>query len=220
MPRESVVALGASPARLVAAAAACAAMVWACGNTASPSGQVEGGGTAGSGPIGGGEAIGGGGSADLGSNSGGATASGGANVGGAEPDAAGYAIVGRDLFPPLLQRVLAVDCQPLAGGSAECTSDGDCGVGRACVCSQLPGRNRCVPAECRTSGDCVDAPCLLSLGSAPNGCCVFGNAGLFCGRKDSACFGGDDCPGNGQACIYVASSDRFECQPSMCTCDG
>jgi hypothetical protein len=186
-------------------ACGCVVLLWACGDAARPSAVADDGGT---GSV---------------NNSGGAINSGGAtNSGGAEPDANGYAIVGLDLFPPLLERVLAVDCQG-AGGSAECSSDSDCGLGKACVCGGLSGlgiANRCIPAECRTGADCVDAPCLLSLGSAPDDCCLFGNAGLFCGRKDSTCLDGEDCPGNGQACMYKASSDRFECQPLTCQCGG
>jgi hypothetical protein len=154
-------------------------------------------------------------------NSGGGIANSGgvANSGGAEPDVNGYAIVGDDVFPPLLERVLAIDCQPGTSAS-ECISDSDCGPGNACSCGGLPGlssANRCIPAECRTSAECVDAPCLLSLGGTKE-CCVFGNAGLFCGRKASTCLDGGDCPGNGQACVYKASTDRFECQPLTCQC--
>jgi hypothetical protein len=130
-------------------------------------------------------------------------------------------MVGLDIFPPLMQRVVAVDCKAGTLASAECISDSDCGAGKACVCSGLPAFgafNRCLPAECRTSAECVDAPCLLSLGGTEDDCCTFGNAGLFCGRSGSTCRGGEDCWGNGQACIYRASNDRFECQLLTCKC--
>ena len=207
-------------ARSLGAMLACAALVSACGDT-----ERQSGGSGGSSGSGGSTNSGGsspGGSANSGGSSSGGSSSGGAtNSGGAEPDATGYAIVGEDLYPPLLQRVLAVDCPPSV--LAECVSDSDCGAGKACVCGALTGftgSNRCVPAECQTGAECVDAFCLLSLGGTDDGCCTYGNEGLFCGRSGSTCLSGGDCPGNGQACIYRASNDRFECQLLSCKCGG
>jgi hypothetical protein len=138
-----------------------------------------------------------------------------------EHDPAGWAIVGRDVYPPLVRRVVAVPCprEPIA--IDECSSDAECGPGLACACSGPQGfgaANLCVPAECRSDADCGGGACLLSLGSQPGHCCTFGNLGLLCERSGSTCRSGGDCAGNGIACMYAAANDRFECQPFGCSC--
>jgi hypothetical protein len=135
-------------------------------------------------------------------------------------DEFGYAIVGDDVYPPLYQRVEA-KCVPLSAGlSGECDADEDCGPGFACICGVGSLVNRCVPAECRTSADCNGGRCLLSLGSAPEDCCVNGHLGLVCSRSASTCRHGGDCLGNGIACIYDEQLDYFECKPNGCSCGG
>jgi hypothetical protein len=120
-------------------------------------------------------------------------------------DAYGYAIVGDDVHPPLLARVEARACLETPDGST-CSGDSDCLPAEACLCGRFVWRpNLCVPAECRASGDC-DALCLLGEGNTA--ACP---QGLFCGRDESLCEHGGDCPGNGTACVYVAATDRFEC---------
>jgi hypothetical protein len=138
-----------------------------------------------------------------------------------EHDPGGWAIVGLDVFPPLVRRVAAVPCPGAPMASDQCTSDADCGPGAACACGGPQGFglvNLCVPAECRSDADCGGGACLLSLGSQPGACCSYGNLGLFCERSTSTCRHGGDCPGNGIACIYSAAKDLFECQPRPCSC--
>jgi hypothetical protein len=138
-----------------------------------------------------------------------------------QPYGPGYALVGEDVFPPLVRRTSSEPCTAPFGDPGECVTDADCESGFACVCGGPPGlsdRNRCLAAECRTSADCGGGDCLLSLGSEPEGCCTFGALGFYCERSESSCRSGGDCPGNGVACLYAAATDRFECQPSSCTC--
>jgi hypothetical protein len=131
-------------------------------------------------------------------------------------DESGYAIVGRDIYPPLRRRVRAAACSPQP--SAECVVDADCGAGRACVCSQATVvSNVCVSAECKVDADCGNGLCLLGLGSLPSASCQSaGKLGLYCARGGSLCQDGGDCPGNGRACVYMPSSDRFECGAFSC----
>jgi hypothetical protein len=147
--------------------------------------------------------------------------SGAGGDGGIEHDPGGWAVVGLNVFPPLVRRVAAVPCPDGPSASDECTSDAECGAGFACACGGPQGFgfvNLCVPAECRSDSDCGGGACLLSLGSKPGACCAYGNLGLFCERSGSTCRSGGDCPGNGIACMYAAGSDRFECQPYSCSC--
>jgi hypothetical protein len=134
------------------------------------------------------------------------------------PDDRGYAIVGLDIYPPLLSRVRAVPCGASAGSA--CTADSDCGAGQACICAGLllTPHNVCAPAECRSSEDCATGLCLLSLGALPDaGCETAAKPGLYCKRAASTCQHGGDCPGNGNACVYIASRDRFECGAFTCS---
>jgi hypothetical protein len=145
----------------------------------------------------------------------------GGSDGGIEHDSAGWAVVGLDLFPPLVRRVVAVPCPGARSAADQCMSDAECDGGSACVCSGVQGfdtANLCVRAECRSDADCGGRACLLSLGSKPGACCSYGHLGLFCERPASTCHQGGDCPGNGRACMYAAANDRFECQPFSCAC--
>jgi hypothetical protein len=133
-------------------------------------------------------------------------------------DEHGYSIVGGDVFPPLYQRVVAKPCPSDALHNGECLTDEDCGQGSACVCGSQPGRaawNQCLPAECRAMADCPGGRCLLSLGTT---CCGNGHTGLVCSRAASGCSSGEDCAGNGIACLYDTTLDRFECRPFGCNC--
>jgi hypothetical protein len=139
------------------------------------------------------------------------------------PDPSGYAVVGEDVYPPLLHRAEAVPCADSVSDSdfLACATDRDCGDGFACECAGFDHgfASRCIPAECRSDADCGGGHCLLSMGSRPDDCCSFGQVGLFCERPGSTCHDGGDCPGNGIACMYAPATDRFECQLLSCSCE-
>jgi hypothetical protein len=125
----------------------------------------------------------------------------------------GYAVHGSNLHPPLYHRVEAVPCPEL--DDAACTIDEDCGPAHACYCQNVWSPAVCLPAECLTDADC-DGPCFLSLGGVTEGPQERCPAGLFCDRPGSTCASGGDCPGNGTACVYFATTDRFECSHPEC----
>jgi len=129
-------------------------------------------------------------------------------------DQFGYAVVGANVNPPLLHRVKALPCQPRTG--SQCMTDADCGAGRACSCGSFAA-NLCVPAECLTDVDCGNGVCLFSIGPDEH-CCGSGSTrGLYCERLESTCKDGSDCPGNGAACVYITSANRFECRVTSCS---
>lgn len=172
--------------------------------------------TAASGAARGGQSMAGSGASDSAGapdmNGGGATAA--AGGAGPTPDANGYAKVPGGDYPPLLRRVTAVDCS--GGPEAPCASDDDCGQGKACICGSIDATS-CAAAECRTDADCESGACLLSRGPDPH-CCGSGSVlGLFCARPGSTCERDFGCPGSGQACVYVTTSDLFECRVTSCS---
>lgn len=140
-------------------------------------------------------------------------ASGSTSAGAPTHDGLGYAIVGRNVYPPLHHRVVALPCPELSNGSG-CTTDAECGTGMACVCAD-PWPS-CVPAECLSDADCAEGLCLVSRGPNEGCCSSVATPGLYCERAESTCVDGGDCPGNGIACAYVADTDRFECQIISC----
>jgi len=99
------------------------------------------------------------------------------------------------------------------GCLAQCTQDADCGPGEVCACaSAVPGSvmltdtNRCVPADCITSGDCSGArECRMSR----EGCGWI--EGLYCTTIADDCGSEQDCAPSW--CRYDEVEELWTCEP-------
>ena len=120
---------------------------------------------------------------------------------------------------------------PMGGcfcGPSRCTSDDECGDGYACGCNEAswsasrtdpdafdPNRidtdDVCLPAECRTEGDCGGLPCMLSPDYQFCGLDAL-HSGLFCATDEDECRSDADC---GDApfvdCAFDGSKTRWRC---------
>jgi hypothetical protein len=127
-----------------------------------------------------------------------------------------------------------------AGNDLQCTcaptcrTDVDCGEDQACFLSPYADRSfpershaRCIPAQCRTSADCENGRCILSL---VNEACST-SAKLACMDDSSACFVDSDCPKSDYGCNVSrpingycqpesSKPGSWTCRPSQTACRG
>lgn len=90
----------------------------------------------------------------------------------------------------------------------DCQEHQDCPAAAACVCTGT--LRRCVPANCRTDGDCEPAQtCQLSPSSESS---VEG--GLYCTTPADTCRASTDCTASTASpiCAYAVGTARWDCQ--------
>jgi hypothetical protein len=97
-----------------------------------------------------------------------------------------------------------------------CSTDDDCGAGRACLCNgSAPEResvswySRCVISTCRTDADCNGYPCAVDAD------CCQQPEGLRCHGPGDECQSHADCP-HGSDCVW--EDDRWQCL-EWCSCE-
>jgi hypothetical protein len=91
-----------------------------------------------------------------------------------------------------------------------CTNDGECPDGKVCTCESADQFGRCVPANCKTDGDCASGRCSLAPGG--RGC---GTPRFACRTDQDTCSSDADCKKD-WGCD--ANGGRWTCQPQVsCT---
>ena len=107
---------------------------------------------------------------------------------------------------PVYYRIAAVQCS--GHPDSECLCDADCGDDRICACAELPGYgvNRCLPADCRTSDECVDGHCKV----VDDICFV--PSSLRCTTPSDDCVAHGDCVRT-NFCAYDSAQELFTCEP-------
>lgn len=105
---------------------------------------------------------------------------------------------------------------PLGCVYDQCLRDEDCASDKACSCGELGG-SQCVPAECRSDGDCGEGQFCAESGKGdvnPPGKMTLGR---FCTTSSDECRRDSDCGPSGSAvpnkrCDYSTESARWECK--------
>ncbi len=96
-----------------------------------------------------------------------------------------------------------------------CSSDADCGAGKACECD-LYGGNQCLTANCRSDADCDGLGCSPTASEHCGN--MHGTVGYYCHTKRDECVDDGDCKKGGKSglCVYAPTGARWTCNYSMC----